>query len=70
MRTKHYNANMKQDALSGLRELASMHTDVLTTNLCSYIESSAALCIDAEFTVRQEALRLLNFILEQVIGQF
>ncbi|KAF4533334.1 hypothetical protein B566_EDAN004455 [Ephemera danica] len=66
-RSKHHNVNMRLEALSGLRELAVMHPEVLTSNLCNFLETSAARCSNEDsHLVRQESLRLLHYVLDKV----
>lgn len=59
---------VKQEALSGLKELITEHpVEVLNTNLTILLDSTAQLLIDGQKEVRLAAIRLLRSILIQVL---
>lgn len=62
---------VKQEALSGLKELVTQHSaEVLNTNLTVLLDSTAQLLIDGQKEVRLAAIGLLRTILGQVVKQY
>ncbi|XP_034030783.1 testis-expressed protein 10 homolog [Thalassophryne amazonica] len=62
----HYNANVKQSALLGLRELLSFNPSVLDQHLSRLLSEVAAVFADKEGNVRAAATRVLRFIAQSV----
>ncbi|XP_051574912.1 testis-expressed protein 10 homolog [Myxocyprinus asiaticus] len=58
----HYNSNVKQGALVGLRELLSAHPTLVEQHASAVLSEVAALFTDKDSTVRAAAVRLLRFI--------
>ena len=62
----HHNANFRQDALLGLRELFTSHPVILSTNLSVLLEKISQIFTDSSSVVRQALLLLLKHIIENV----
>uniref|UniRef100_A0A8B9K4Z4 Testis expressed 10 n=1 Tax=Astyanax mexicanus TaxID=7994 RepID=A0A8B9K4Z4_ASTMX len=58
----HYNSNVKQGALVGLRELLSAHPSLVEQHASVVLTEVAALFTDKDGTVRTAAVRLLRFM--------
>lgn len=58
----HYNSNVKQGALVGLRELLSGHPALVEQHTSAILSEVAALFTDKDGTVRAAAVRLLRFV--------
>ncbi|KAI7806554.1 testis-expressed protein 10 homolog isoform X2 [Triplophysa rosa] len=58
----HYNSNVKQGALVGLRELLSGHPTLVEQHTSAILSEVAALFTDKDGTVRAAAVRLLRFV--------
>nr|XP_055066110.1 testis-expressed protein 10 homolog [Misgurnus anguillicaudatus]XP_055066111.1 testis-expressed protein 10 homolog [Misgurnus anguillicaudatus] len=58
----HYNSNVKQGALVGLRELLSGHPTLVEQHASTVLSEVAALFTDKDSTVRAAAVRLLRFV--------
>lgn len=66
-RLNHHNVSMRQDALTGLKELISSHgPEIVQTNLSTLLQATMSLTIDREHDVRKETLKLLSVIFENV----
>lgn len=58
---------MRQDALTGLKELISSYgSEIVQTNLSTLLQATMTLTIDREHDVRKETLKLLSVIFENV----
>lgn len=58
---------MRQDALTGLKELISSHgPGIVQNNLSTLLQATMSLTIDREHDVRKETLKLLSVIFENV----
>lgn len=67
LKLTHHNTGVKQEALSGLKELVTEHPmEVLNTNLTVLLNATAQLIIDGQKDVRSAAIVLLRAILGQV----
>ncbi|KAG7242037.1 hypothetical protein INR49_024082 [Caranx melampygus] len=62
----HYNANVKNDALLGLRELLSLNPSLLEQHLSRLLSEVAAVFTDKDGNVRVAATRVLRFIAQSV----
>ncbi|XP_071772908.1 testis-expressed protein 10 homolog [Centroberyx gerrardi] len=62
----HYNGNVKQSALLGLRELLSLNPSLLEQHLSRLLSEVAAVFTDKDGNVRMAATRLLRFIAQCV----
>lgn len=62
----HYNANVKNSALLGLRELLSANPSLLEQHLSRLLSEVAAVFTDKDADVRQAATRVLKFIAQSV----
>ncbi|KAM4601066.1 testis-expressed protein 10 homolog isoform 1-T2 [Polymixia lowei] len=62
----HYSGNVKQGALSGLRELLSVNPSLLEQHLSRLLSEVAAVFTDKDGNVRMSATRLLRFIAQCV----
>ncbi|XP_056618084.1 testis-expressed protein 10 homolog [Triplophysa dalaica] len=58
----HYNSNVKQGALVGLRELLSAHPTLVEQHTSAILSEVAALFTDKDGTVRAAVVRLLRFV--------
>ncbi|XP_072548337.1 testis-expressed protein 10 homolog [Salminus brasiliensis] len=58
----HYNSNVKQGALVGLRELLSAHPSLVEQHASVVLTEVAALFTDKDAAVRTAAVRLLRFV--------
>ncbi|KAL1122392.1 hypothetical protein AAG570_003797 [Ranatra chinensis] len=66
-RLSHHNVSMKLEALEGLLELITKHTDVvLVHNLIEVTHKVSELTIDGFSSVRKEANKVLNSIFTTV----
>lgn len=64
---QHYNSTVRTDAVNGLKELVTLHSEeVISDNLSQLLQGVAPLVLDKEKTVRREALRLIAMILLSV----
>ncbi|XP_043920872.1 testis-expressed protein 10 [Protopterus annectens] len=70
----HYNAGVKQGALTGLKDLLAQHSSVIDAHLSSIVTEVAAVFTDKDSAVRVAAVRLLRFLAprtsEEQIGPF
>ncbi|KAG0184060.1 hypothetical protein DFQ28_000212 [Apophysomyces sp. BC1034] len=57
---KHYNANVRKDALSGLEELCGRHPELLVSSLSSVVHGLLKLFIDDDRDVRKSLLAFLR----------
>ncbi|XP_030640324.1 testis-expressed protein 10 homolog [Chanos chanos] len=62
----HYNSNVKQGALVGLRELLSAHPALVEQHVSSILSEGAALFTDKDAAVRAAAVKLLRFVAQCV----
>lgn len=63
----HHNTGIKQEALSGLKELVTHYPgEVLNTNLTVLLDAAAQLVIDGQKDVRSDAVSFLCSVLSQV----
>ncbi|KAM3873626.1 testis-expressed protein 10 homolog [Diretmus argenteus] len=62
----HYSGNVKQGALTGLRELLSLNPSLLEQHLSRLLSEVAAVFTDKDGNVRMAATRLLRFIAQCV----
>ncbi|XP_033496394.1 testis-expressed protein 10 homolog [Epinephelus lanceolatus] len=62
----HYNANVKNSALLGLRELLSLNPSLLEQHLSRLLSEVAAVFTDKDGNVRMAATRVLRFIAQSV----
>ncbi|XP_068616452.1 testis-expressed protein 10 homolog [Brachionichthys hirsutus] len=62
----HYNANVKNSALLGLRELLSLNPSLLEQHLSRLLSEVAAVVTDKDGNVRAGATRVLKFIAQSV----
>lgn len=58
----HYNANVKNSALLGLRELLSLNPSLLEQHLSRLLSEVAAVFTDKDGNVRMAATRVLRFV--------
>ena len=63
---RHYNANIRHEAVTGLREIVAGFPEVLTTHLSDILEKSAELLNDKDGSVRQGSVRLYKAILPRI----
>lgn len=62
----HYNAGVKQGALTGLKDLLAQHSSVIDAHLSSIVTEVAALFTDKDSAVRVAAIRLLRFLAPKI----
>ncbi|XP_075212358.1 testis-expressed protein 10 homolog isoform X2 [Lycorma delicatula] len=66
-RLNHHNLGMRQDALSGLKQVVEFYPEeALKRHLPELLEAAANLTIDRETVIRKDALKLLSAVLSQV----
>ena len=65
-RCEHYNASVRQDAMTGLYELLAAHPQLVPTHLSPLFACLAHMFIDKDATVRGSLRRLLRLIFPQV----
>ncbi|XP_011558184.3 testis-expressed protein 10 homolog [Plutella xylostella] len=68
-RLNHFNVHSRTDALDGLRELITSHSDVLERNLGQLINGVTPLLMNVEKAVRRETLKVLHLILSNVVPE-
>ena len=61
-RCSHYNASMRQDALTGLHELLSAHHALIHTHLSPLLSCLSHMFIDKDASVRASVHRLLRLV--------
>ncbi|KAG9038755.1 hypothetical protein FRB95_014304 [Tulasnella sp. JGI-2019a] len=59
---KHYSANVRKDALTGLRELLEIHPGMLHTNLNTIINGTSRTIGDEDSGVRKSLLQLYDVV--------
>lgn len=65
----HFNSNVKQGALVGLRELLSAHPTLVEQHASAVLSEVAALFTDKDGSVRAAAVRLLRFIAQCISAE-
>lgn len=66
-RLHHHNAPLRINALNGLCEVVTNHTDaVLSQNLPAVLHAASNLILDKDHEVRNEAIKLLSMVLSKV----
>lgn len=63
---QHYSTSTRHDAVMGLRELFSSHTEIIVPNLATVIERSTHLFVDKDPVVRQSVIKLLKVVFTAV----
>lgn len=63
----HHNVSVRQEAVSGMKELVSSHgRDIVMDNFSVLLQTAMSLTIDKEPDVRTETLKLLLSIFDKV----
>ncbi|XP_046674039.1 testis-expressed protein 10 homolog [Homalodisca vitripennis] len=66
-RLSHHNMKMRQEALSGLRELIITHgPQSIQSNFTSLLQAAMPLSLDLESDVRKDVIKLLSVIFERM----
>ncbi|CAD0201855.1 unnamed protein product [Chrysodeixis includens] len=64
-RLNHFNIHSRTDALQGLKELFTMHPEVLEQNLGELVHGITPLVLNIEKVVRHDSLKVLNLMLSK-----
>ncbi|XP_052095034.1 testis-expressed protein 10-like [Mytilus californianus] len=67
---QHYSTTTRHDAVMGLRELLSLHPEVVTQNLVTVMERTAQLFVDKDPVVRQANIKLLKVLFKGVTEKY
>ncbi|XP_014369524.2 testis-expressed protein 10 [Papilio machaon] len=65
-RLSHFNTNARMEALSGLKELITLHSDFLEVNLGQFIHGVTPLILNIEKNVRRESIKVVHLVLTHV----
>ncbi|KPI94160.1 Testis-expressed sequence 10 protein-like [Papilio xuthus] len=65
-RLSHFNTNARMEALNGLKELITLHTDSLEVNLGQFIHGVTPLILNIEKNVRRESIKVVHLVLTHV----
>ncbi|XP_047531357.1 testis-expressed protein 10 [Vanessa atalanta] len=68
-RLNHFNTHSRTDALDGVKELITLHPEVLEQHLGDLIHGITMLILNIEKVVRQRALKVLHLILSNVSAE-
>lgn len=63
---KHYNANVRKDAIVGLRELFEDYPDIVISSLSTTLNNCARMIADDDANVRKSLLTFLGWLLPRV----
>ncbi|XP_034936629.1 testis-expressed protein 10 [Chelonus insularis] len=69
-RLQHYNSTVRQEAIKELKEILLQYPkDVLSSHLNNLLQGIASLTLDKEKPIRQDGVKVLNFILETISAE-
>ncbi|KNC82585.1 hypothetical protein SARC_05136 [Sphaeroforma arctica JP610] len=63
---RHYNGNVRKDAVAGMKDLFQRHPDILPSELAIIIEKISPLVLDGDSSVRQALQSLFTHILQSM----
>ncbi|XP_041366023.1 testis-expressed protein 10 homolog [Gigantopelta aegis] len=63
---QHYNSSVRHEAVSGLKELVTLHPHLIPLHLSAILEKTSQLFTDKDLVVRQAVIRVLKVIFSSV----
>ncbi|XP_068633857.1 testis-expressed protein 10 [Battus philenor] len=68
-RLSHFNTNARMEALAGLKELITTHSNCIEENLGQFIHGVTPLVLNIEKTVRRESIKVVHLVLTNVVSE-
>lgn len=69
LQLRHYSAGVRRDAVSGIKEILSLHPSLIITDAASLIPELARCIGDEDAAVRKQLHALLSWVLPQIPAQ-